>query len=97
MTAPPHLDLLEELRARAPKLSFSLGCDFHLSYENIEDAMNHPERYTIGDTRYLLVELSEYSAFNAAQTLHSLADRRTDSDSHASGAKSGDSGQSGFA
>ena len=67
-----HLGLLEELRARAPELSFSLGCDFHLSYENIEDAMAHPERYTIGDTRYLLVELSEYSAFNVAQTLFEL-------------------------
>lgn len=67
-----HLDRLEELRTRAPKLSFSLGCDFHLSYENIEDAMDHPERYSIGDSRYLLVELSEYSAFNAAQTIHQL-------------------------
>ncbi len=67
-----HLGLLEELRARAPKLSFSLGCDFHLSYENIQDAMAHPGRYAIGDTRYQLVELSDYSAFNVAQTLHSL-------------------------
>ena len=67
-----HLDRLEELRTRAPKLTFSLGCDFHLSYENIEDAMDHPERYTIGDSRYLLVELSEYSAFNATQTIHQL-------------------------
>jgi protein-tyrosine phosphatase len=67
-----HLDRLEELRARAPKLSFSLGCDFHLSYENIQDAMQHPERYVIGDTRYLLVELSDYSAFNVVQTLDYL-------------------------
>jgi protein-tyrosine phosphatase len=67
-----HLALLEELRLRAPGLSFSLGCDFHLSYENIRDAMNHPERYTIGGTRYLLVELSEYSTFNVAQTLFQL-------------------------
>lgn len=67
-----HLDLLEELRARAPKLSFSLGCDFHLSYENIQDAMVHPERYAIGNTRYLLVELSDYSAFNVSQTLEQL-------------------------
>jgi protein-tyrosine phosphatase len=67
-----HLDRLEELRARAPKLSFSLGCDFHLSYENIQDAMQHPERYVIGDTRYLLVELSDYSAFNVVQTLDHL-------------------------
>ncbi len=67
-----HLDRLEELRARAPKLSFSLGCDFHLSYENIQDAMKHPERYVIGNTRYLLVELSDYSAFNVSQTLDDL-------------------------
>jgi protein-tyrosine phosphatase len=67
-----HLSLLEELRSRVPTLSFSLGCDFHLSYENIEDAMVHPERYAIGDTRYLLVELSEYSTFNVAQTLYRL-------------------------
>lgn len=67
-----HLDLLEELRIRVPKLSFLLGCDFHLSYENINDAMDHPDRYTIGNTRYLLVELSEYSTFNVAQTLYQL-------------------------
>ena len=67
-----HLALLDELRLRVPGMSFSLGCDFHLSYENIEDAMQHPERYAIGDTRYLLVELSEYSAFNVAQTLYEL-------------------------
>jgi protein-tyrosine phosphatase len=67
-----HLALLEELRSRVPQLGFSLGCDFHLSYENIEDAMERPERYAIGDTRYLLVELSEYSTFNVAQTLYDL-------------------------
>jgi protein-tyrosine phosphatase len=67
-----HLTLLEELRSRAPGLEFSLGCDFHLSYENIQDAIAHPERYTIGGTRYLLVELSEYSTFNVAQTLFQL-------------------------
>lgn len=67
-----HLALLDELRLRAPDMSFSLGCDFHLSYENIGDAMQHPERYAIGDTRYILVELSEYSAFKVAQTLYDL-------------------------
>jgi protein-tyrosine phosphatase len=67
-----HLALLDELRSRVSGMSFSLGCDFHLSYENIEDAMHHPERYTIGETRYLLVELSEYSIFNVAQMLYQL-------------------------
>jgi len=42
------------------RLSFSIGCDFHLSYDNIEDAILHPQRYTIAAKRYLLVELSDY-------------------------------------
>lgn len=67
-----HQALLDELRSRAPGLTFSLGCDFNLSYENIEDAMVHPERYAIADTRYMLVELSEFSAFNVPQTLYQL-------------------------
>jgi len=41
-------------------LKILLGCDFHLSYENIQDALAHPKRYVIGDTRYLLVEFSNY-------------------------------------
>jgi protein-tyrosine phosphatase len=40
---------------------FSLGCDFHLSYENLQEVMVTPERYLIGSSRYLLVELSNYS------------------------------------
>jgi protein-tyrosine phosphatase len=67
-----HLALIDELRARAPELCFSLGCDMHLSYENIDNATRHPDRYAIGETRYLLVELSEYSTFNVAQTLYEL-------------------------
>jgi protein-tyrosine phosphatase len=42
------------------KLAFSLGCDFHFSYENIRDALEHPRRYTIGDTQYLLIEFSDF-------------------------------------
>ena len=41
-------------------LAFSIGCDLHLSYENIEDAIAHPQSYTIAAERYLLVELSDY-------------------------------------
>jgi len=67
-----HEAMLNELRTSVPGLSFSLGCDFHLSFENIEDALAHPKRYTIGDTSYLLVELSEYSIFNVTQTLYQL-------------------------
>ena len=51
-------------------LKLSLGCDFHLSYENIQDALAHPERYVIGATRYMLVELSNYGV--PAQTIDSF-------------------------
>ena len=53
------LDRLQQLVGNAPKLS--LGCDFHLSYENIQDALANPKRYVIDNTRYLLVEFSNYS------------------------------------
>jgi len=42
-------------------LQIGLGCDFHLSYDNIQDALKNPARYTINETKYLLVELSNFS------------------------------------
>lgn len=36
-----------------------LGCDFHLQYENIEDALRQPRKYTIAGGPYLLVEFSD--------------------------------------
>jgi protein-tyrosine phosphatase len=50
---------LQQLVGDALKLS--LGCDFHLSIDNIQDAIAHPTRYAIEGTRYLLVEFSNYS------------------------------------
>ncbi len=54
--------LLQNLQQRigdTPKLS--LGCDFHLSYENMQSASETPERYCIASSRYLLVEFSNFS------------------------------------
>jgi protein-tyrosine phosphatase len=39
------------------------GCDFHLSYENIQDAIVNPRKYTINQNCYLLVEFSDLLIF----------------------------------
>ena len=51
-----QLNHLRALVAGKPKLS--LGCDFHLSPDNVKDALVHPDRYCIEGTSYLLVELA---------------------------------------
>jgi len=48
------------LEASEGRLEFSIGCDFHFSYENIRDAIENPQRYSINGTRYLLIEFSDY-------------------------------------
>ena len=54
--------MLEELSQRVSgKLQLSLGCDLHLSYENLVDVLRNPAQYTISGTNYLLVELSDFS------------------------------------
>jgi protein-tyrosine phosphatase len=42
-------------------LTLSLGCDFHLSYDNLQNVLADPSRYAIEGSRYMLVELSNYS------------------------------------
>jgi protein-tyrosine phosphatase len=50
---------LQGLIGKEPNLR--LGCDFHLSYDNLQDVLANPARYAIQGTRYMLVELSNYS------------------------------------
>jgi protein-tyrosine phosphatase len=58
-----YAEMLGELSdAGKGKLTFSLGCDFHFSQDNIQDALAHPQRYTIGESQYLLVEFSDFGA-----------------------------------
>lgn len=76
IVATPHADLEYSfqpglIRERAAELRTALGdrielwtgCDFHLTYDNIQDAINHPTKYTINQKSYLLVEFSDMLIF----------------------------------
>ena len=52
--------IVDQIRDRVgSKVTLGLGCDFHLSYDNIEDALNNHTKYTINEKGYLLVEFAE--------------------------------------
>jgi protein-tyrosine phosphatase len=51
--------LREALAQEQLGLTLASGCDFHLSYDNIKDAVAHPRRYTVNAGQYLLVELPD--------------------------------------
>lgn len=43
------------------RLILGSGCDFHLSYDNVRDALENPRRYTVNGGEYLLIELPDYA------------------------------------
>ncbi len=66
-------ELRAALRAESISLTLSSGCDFHLSYENIQDALANPRKYTIGGLNYLLVELPDFGVSpNIGQSFYDL-------------------------
>jgi protein-tyrosine phosphatase len=56
---------LTELRAAIAEAGIRLilgnGCDFHLSYDNVRDALENPHRYTVNGGEYILIELPDYA------------------------------------
>jgi protein-tyrosine phosphatase len=77
LVATPHANLsyqfnpqlveerLAEIAAASDNvLRLHAGCDFHLSFDNIQDAVANPRKYTINHHRYLMVEFSDLLIFN---------------------------------
>jgi len=56
-----HENALETLRKELNgTVQLSLGCDFHMSYDNIVALRKNPAEFCIGGSNYLLVEFSDF-------------------------------------
>src|SRR4029077_507279 len=60
-----HAELLEERMRQLSdctggKPRIYRGCDFHLSFDNIDDVLERPARYSINGKQYLLVECPDF-------------------------------------
>ena len=66
---------IAELAARVPGIRIHRGCDFHLQVDNIQDALAHPDKYTINGRGYLMVEFPDMTIFpNSDDILARLID-----------------------
>ncbi len=45
-------------------LRLHLGCDFHLTYDNLQEFLAKPANFTINGSRYLMVELPDFVPFS---------------------------------
>lgn len=84
LVATPHSNLMyrfepERIRERLAEVAAAeggavrlySGCDFHLSYDNIQDAIANPRKYTINQKCYLLVEFSDMLIFRNTREIFS--------------------------
>ena len=53
-----RIQALAQAAARGPKIHF--GCEFHLSFDNVDHLMENLRRYTINQKQYLLVECPDF-------------------------------------
>jgi protein-tyrosine phosphatase len=52
----------DELQGRFEgRLTLGTGCDFHLSYENLQDIRHDSWRYTLNQKNYLLIEFADFA------------------------------------
>jgi protein-tyrosine phosphatase len=88
IVATPHADLryhyresvvsqrIEELTVASggtPRIH--RGCDFHLTFDNVHEALRRPERFTVNGGPYLMVELPPASLKDIEPVLAALLDR----------------------
>jgi protein-tyrosine phosphatase len=64
-----ELKIAELQEAAGPVPRIHRGCDFHLTLENIHDAVAHPAKYAINHFCYLLVEFSDLLIPRATQEI----------------------------
>jgi protein-tyrosine phosphatase len=61
------------IAAEGIALTFTTGCDFHMGYDNVKDAIANPRKYTLNGTEYLLVELPDHGLPpNLSETFYEL-------------------------
>ena len=66
-------ELRTALDERGIPLTLATGCDFHMHFDNIRDALDHPRKYTLNATEYLLVELPDLAISpHLGETLYDL-------------------------
>ena len=53
-------ELQARLDSEGVNLSIGLGCDFHMTYDNVMEAKTNPAKFSINGLGYLMVEIPDY-------------------------------------
>ena len=78
--------IAEVQKAVGNRIRIYSGCDFHLTFDNVNDAIQNPTKYTINHKQWLLVEFSDLVIFqNSGEILAPAARGRDAAHHHPSG------------